>query len=116
MKYKLNIQKKDGFDYDVAEGSLRINGILILEPTDPSIIEYDITEAEIALGITRCYREDNEVIINLTKFVPSLEPYKTGSGVRNGVPFTFNSKWDLSRTMTAEEVVNGNPPEEILDV
>lgn len=115
MKYKLNIQKKSGFNYSIENGILKINETLIEEPTDNTIVEYDITEAETDIGITRCYQENGEVICHLTKFVDDLEPYKSGSGVKSGQPVTFSSKWDLAKLMSAEEVVNGNP-QEVIDV
>lgn len=117
MKYKLTIRKQSGVEYSVEDGILKINDTLIEEPTNETIVEYDITEEETALGITRCYREEGEVICHLTLFVTDLEPYKSGPGVRAGEAVTYNSKFDFSKLFTAEEVLIGNyVPEVIEDV
>lgn len=117
MKYKLSIRKQSGFEYSVVDGILKINDTLIEEPIDESIIEYDITEEEIALGITRCYREDGEVICHLTLSVEDLEKYKSGPGVRAGEAVSYNSKFDFSKLFTAADVLTGNyVPEVIEDV
>jgi len=115
MKYKLSIQKKSGFNYSVENGNLKINDSIIEEPTNTNIIEYDMTEAETSLGITKCYRENEEVICHLTKFVDDLEPYKTYK-IKEGKLSNQKSKWDFTKLMTVEEVINGNPQVEVIDV
>lgn len=115
MKYKLNIpQVKAGFEYSVVDGVLSINGELIEEPTDLSIVEFDIPQTEMDLGITRCIREGDDVVCYLTLFVASLEPYKNYK-VKDGQDSNQGSQWDFSELMTAEEVVNGNPKQEVVD-
>jgi len=117
MKYKLSIKNQSGFEYSVEDGILIINEIKIEEPTNTDIVEYDIDEETEALGITRCYRTEDEVIVNLTLFVTDLEPYKSGNCVKAGIKYQANSKWDLSKPMTADEVINGNViNQEVLDV
>lgn len=115
MKYKVSIKKQTGFNYSTEEGLLKINEMLIEEPTDESIIEYNITESAAALGLTRCYRKDGEVICNLTLFVDDLEPYKNYT-FKNGVSSNQKSKWDFSQLMTADEILNGNIKSEVVDV
>ena len=113
MKYKIeNIQEKAEFEYSAEYGILSINGAPIEDPTDESIIEFDIGEEEKALGITRCYRDNDNVICHIIKYVEDLEPYKNYT-FKNGEPSTQKSKWDLSKLMTAEEVINGNIQEVI---
>lgn len=114
MKYKLSIKKQSGYEYAASNGQLKINESYVGEPNDKSIIEYDITESATALGLTRCYRKDDEVICNLTLFVEDLEPYKNYT-FKSGNPSNQVSKWDFSQLMTAEEIINGNI-QEVIDV
>lgn len=109
MKYKLNIQKKAGFLYEVENGLLKINGTVIEEPVDTEITAENIKESEKALGVTQYYREGEEAVCQITKYVndKDFEYYKNYT-IKEGKPSTQTSKWDITKLLTADEVIRGN--------
>lgn len=115
MKYEIRVAKKSGYEYRVEGNNLYVNDEKIINKTTAP---EEVTETQAAQGISRYYLDETEgVVCCLTKYVDNLDPYKSGAGIKDGRKISFSSKWDFSRLMTPDEVINGNPlpAEEVID-